>query len=408
MYDYQIDVPHYLHGDPVRIEQVLTNIINNAVKFTEQGQIVLTVSTGNMQCMNDEVNIVIQLADTGIGIPQHKLTTIFDSFTQADASTTRKFGGSGLGLSISKQLVDIMHGKIWAESELTKGTTFFVDLPLKRAQDKHIHPLEIRPDYTNKRGLIIDPNATKSKILGTLLENWHFKIFTVQSGYEALELLSKQQFDIVFFDENTTDIDQDEFVAHFIKNKFADSKIVLTSKISSIDYTNKYCFGNLNQPIRRVELLTLLNRAFSDIAETTALIEKKIDKAFPATKILLAEDNQVNRMVVQQMMKRLGGEVIIARDGVEAVEQMSLHNDFDLILMDVQMPRMDGIEATKAIRTLDIGVQIPIIALTANVMSDTRDICLGSGMNDFITKPVKLDDLRNVMEKWIKVKSEKI
>ncbi len=400
--DVADDVPNYVKGDALRLRQVVLNLVNNAVKFTDCGEVVLGASV-----QGDLIRISVR--DTGIGIPADKQKHIFEPFCQADSTTTRKFGGTGLGLTISTQLVGLMGGQIWLESEPGTGTTVFFTVGLQPA----LAPTEL-PQLPCPKGLSIlavDDNATNRRILQKQLESWGAVPVMAASGAEALQLVrvAEQPFSLIITDCHMPEMDGFQFVAELTGdwNCYRNRVLMLSSASSSGDSMHCQRIGVARHVVKPVKAEDLLNaiRQTLDNADALSNLNSAIqDAAPPATtppgyplRILLAEDNVVNRHVGVHLLKRLGHTVTVATNGVEAVDlwQPGL---FDLILMDVQMPGMDGFEATTAIRAR--GGRLPIIALTAHVMAGDRERCLQNGMDGYLQKPIQPKELNALLSAY--------
>jgi len=406
-------VPTYHYGDPGRVRQVLINLIGNSLKFTEKGYISVICSLKE----ETEGTSILQFAvrDTGIGIKKQVQTKLFDKFTQADGSTTRKYGGTGLGLAICKQLVELMGGEISIDSEFGKGTTFTFTLELKKSSTKH--------DYTklgslkDAKILVIDDNDTNLEIMKTLLTHWNVKFALANSGQKGIALLRSEKkankpFNIVLMDMQMPGMDG-LTAGKIIKedSSISDvSLVILTSmaKRGEIDYYNKKGFeAYLTKPIDQSDLYSCLAQlmGYSVQPTTNKILTKYSVKKFMqfVGKVLVVEDNKINVLVAKATMKRFGLNIDIASNGVEAIDMLK-RKSYDLVLMDMQMPVMDGIEATKRVRNLESGVKnkdIPIIAMTANAQKEDKDKCLASGMNDYISKPIIIEQLGQILDKWL-------
>ena len=395
--DVDDSVPKYVRGDSLRLRQVVLNLINNAVKFTDHGEIVLSASV-------QDGLVQLSVRDTGIGIPVDKQKHIFEPFCQADGTTTRKFGGTGLGLSISTQLVTLMGGQIWLESEPGTGTTVYFTIHFGPASA--IPPIQAEglPGPEGMPILVVDDNATNRRILERQLQRWGAVPVLAASGHEALELLTgaAQPFGLIITDCHMPEMDGFQFTVE-LQNRwtcYGNRVLMLSSANSSGDAAHCQRIGvtrHVVKPVRGPELLDAIRHMISDADALTNL-----DRAVRATarperslperplRILLAEDNLVNQRVAQRMLERLGHSVTVAATGVEAVERWR-PGLFDLILMDVQMPEMDGFEATAAIRAK--GGNTPIVALTAHAMAGDRERCLQNGMDGYLQKPIQPKEL---------------
>jgi CheY-like chemotaxis protein len=410
---YQIDfnLPRYVIGDSLRLKQVIINLINNAIKFTSKGEVFIKVFLS--QAVSDNgLEIGFSVKDTGIGIPEDKLSTLFKAFSQVDSSTTRKYGGSGLGLIISERLVKLMGGNVWVESKLGEGSTFNFTIQAK-ASNKLTPETPLMPGIANiagKRVLVVDDNKTNLVILKTQLEHWKLDTVTCSSAKEALEILSvDKNFNLVISDMEMPVMDGTG-LAKAIKESPVPVPVIMLSSIG--DTSRKKYPGLFSavliKPVKQNQLLRSLYAELGDRKEAMPVEEKQsnvLSVDFAAQyqmDILVAEDNPVNQMLIQRILLKLGYQTNLAQNGREALEMISAKS-YDVILMDVQMPEMDGFEATKNIRSLDIG-QPYIVAMTANALAEDRDICLSQGMDNYISKPMKLETLVSVLKEAYSIK----
>jgi PAS domain S-box-containing protein len=413
--DISQDVPDAVQGDPTRLRQVVVNLIGNAVKFTHAGEVALNVAPG--QSKSGQPVLQFTVTDTGIGIPPEKLKTIFDPFTQADTSTTRKYGGTGLGLSISIRLVRLMGGDLWVESEAGQGTKFHFTLPLVRS------PKPVKANSGERvellrgvRVLIVDDNCTNRRILDVTLRRWGMSPKTAESGAEAIEKLlaasaAGEQFDLIISDVLMPEMDGFSFVERVRQEPMLSSAkvMMLTSAGQRGDAARCEGLGisaYATKPVRQRELHDVICRLLGNEAAGQALITTyalaKPRVAKPTFRILVAEDNTVNQKLVQRLLEKRGFCVHIVGNGREAVET-ARQEEFDLILMDVQMPEMDGFEATVELRKREklAGVRTPIIALTAHAMKGDRERCLEVGMDGYLSKPIRSKELAELLESYI-------
>ena len=416
LYDISDEVPRMIKSDLTRIRQVLVNLINNALKFTEKGEILITVQV-KQKTKNGHV-LQFGVKDSGIGIAKNNIKKVFRSFSQADSSTTRKYGGTGLGLTISKNLVELMGGKIWVESELNVGTTFFFTIDAKKAQvtNNKSRLLTVK-GLKGKVALLVDDNLTNLSILKKQCTNWGLKVFAYSQPLKALEAIKKnKQYDIAIIDMQMPKMDGRELSQEI--RKIYDKKklpiIMLTSlgRLASEKDENIYS-AYISKPVRHAQLHRLiiheilkstddgnLKKAefYSDGEKTVREKAKSIKKI----KILLAEDNAINQKVALRMLEKLGLMADVAGNGLEVLQEMEI-KDYDLILMDVQMPEMDGLEASKKVHELFKDreeLRPKIIAMTANAMKEDRDRCFAAGMDDYISKPIKIETIEEVIIKW--------
>lgn len=407
----QIDpnVPPAVLGDPVRLRQILMNLLNNAVKFTEIGEVVLSVSSEEKYWQPGSTGLLtLSVADTGIGIPEDRMDRLFKSFSQVDASTTRRYGGTGLGLVITKKLIELMGGEISVSSKPGEGTTFSFTLPCectalpdRQSRDEQLAAIR------GARILIVDDNRTNRLILSEKLRNWDLKPVAIGIPEEALELLkSDASFDAIIVDYKMPEMNGFEFTeaARKVRGK-STPPMILFSSISPVEenfreHANKLNYAaSITKPAKSSHLLTALMRALSPdalpAANSTTATELITD---PSIRILLVDDNKINQKVGRKILKRLGYSATVVSSGIDAIESCK-SNDYDLILMDIEMPEMDGIAATARIRELLPADRIPYItALTANAMSAERDNYLQSGMDGYLSKPIDISALTETIQ----------
>lgn len=422
-------IPHSLLGDSGRIRQVMTNLINNAIKFTYYGQILIQLKLGKTQ--DDIYFINFSIKDSGIGIPKEKMSTMFTAFTQVDMSTTRRFGGTGLGLSICKELVEMMHGQIGVESEQSKGSNFWFSIPFQIAQSEELDDYSKQKEKLIGRKIVfVENNDVAAAIFGQYLDELKIvnKIVNVPREIDEPNEISNHIFneiskindiEAIFISNNSQSGINAVGIAEKIKSDEKLAKIPLVLMIS-IQEKNKIpqqklsIFSNvILKPIKRARLLFSIFSVFGiDYFNTD---EEEIQKAIAANKeaptekhlrLLLCEDNEVNLKVVSTILKRIGINPDIAENGQEAVNKF-LHVKYDVVLMDCMMPVMDGFQATKKIREIELEQKISkpclILALTANVGEDDKKKCINSGMDDFIPKPIKREILEEMLKKWQKI-----
>jgi PAS domain S-box-containing protein len=439
----QIDpaVPSYLKGDPGRLRQIITNLVGNAVKFTRQGEVVISTELQSEQ--DGWVTIRCAVRDSGIGIPESRLAAIFAPFTQADSSTTRKYGGTGLGLAICKQLTEMMGGEIGVTSEEGKGSTFWFTARFEKQTAEAVHHLASlrsavhqRPDLTESRILVVDDNATNRKLLMTLLKHWGCRYELAVDGESGLAQLvdaakTGDPFRIALLDQEMPGMDGTELGRRIKSDPQLSTTIMVmitslgqrgdAGKLEEIGFA-----GYLTKPVRQAQLYDCLELVLAKNGAThgTAQLAGKMVQPSPkgivtrhavaesgrsGIRILLAEDNVINQKVAQHMLKTLGYKADVVADGREALRALELIN-YDLVLMDCQMPEMDGFEATTLIRCETSPVlnhRVPIIAMTANAMKGDREKCLEVGMDDYLAKPVKKEELAEVIERWF-INSERV
>jgi PAS domain S-box-containing protein len=409
--DLPPDVPDLVVADPVRVRQVLTNLVGNAIKFTERGEVV--VKAALLSSDHDNFRVRFAVTDTGIGIPANKLGSIFDAFTQADGSTTRRFGGTGLGLTICARLVGLMGGRIWAESEPGKGSTFHFEIDLQRARGSIERRVPLPPNLNGLPVLVVDDNATNRRVLADTLKLWGAAPTCVDSGPAALEELRRaagaRRFVAVLLDAMMPDMDGFEVARRVTADPVITGTplVMLTSADGQGDAAKSRQVGitaYLVKPVKPNELkLALASVVPVEALPLTSTPAPTVTPAprVPKLRILVAEDNPVNQRVAIRLLEKGGHAVTLANHGKEAVDAVE-RAAFDLILMDVQMPEMDGFEATQVIRQreADTGKHIPIVAMTAHAMKGDRERCLAAGMDDYLAKPVQRSELERVLS-WV-------
>ena len=412
-------LPFYVKGDPVRIRQVLVNLIGNAVKFTHHGDIVVSVRPDEETATHVVIRCTVR--DTGIGIPPESISSIFKPFIQADGSTVRKYGGTGLGLSISNYLVHKMGGSIVVESQPGKGSVFSFDIMLEK-QDKSPEIIRL---YGNgaARILVINSNDNAREMLCDLLDSWHCQCTTTTDMETGLALINSkrnsqhtaQSFDTIILDVNIQLTSGDD-VAQFLSTVYAINPCPIIMLASTVRYGeikkrfDTKVFKLLQKPVRRAELFSSLNDALSathrvhEYPDVPHSITKQTEKAAAKTfKILLVEDSPVNQIVAMSMLKKLGLFPDVAPSGKDALDALR-NKTYDLVFMDCQMPEMDGYETTSIIRNnpaLCDTPDVPIVAMTAHAMVGDREKCINAGMNDYISKPIRKADLETILAKYL-------
>ena len=418
--DFEENLPRFIWADEVRLKQVLVNLLSNAVKFTEQGEVKLSIKL-NEELANNEAILHFRVSDTGVGIHPDKLDQIFRAFTQEDGSITKKYGGTGLGLTISNRLLGLKDSKLMVESEHGKGSSFYFNIKLKVERDQFDDQLL----DGIKRILVVDDNDSNRQILKRMLELKDIEVDEADSGLSALLMLQKNaEYDVIIMDYHMPVMDGIETIRKMkdgIINKkdLEDQPIVMLYSSSDSERLQAECDvleiqSRLVKPIKMQEMYHVLAKLKSEnldkmvekTSETTieTAQKKKCDKSFT---FLIAEDNEINLYLTKILVKQLCPDSTIyeANDGVEAVELFFTKHP-DLVLMDLQMPNMNGFDATKAIRKDEKGRAVPIVALTAGNMSGEKEKCLAAGMDDFMVKPLLKDDLYTMFQKWLNPANE--
>ncbi len=408
------DVPDALVGDPSRLRQVVLNLAGNAIKFTDRGEIVMNVA--READLDDDVVLHFALRDTGIGVPAEKLDKIFLPFEQADASTTRKYGGTGLGLAISTRLVQLMGGRVWAESEMGRGSTFHFTARFPLASTS---PPETRTIETvfvrNTRVLIVDDNATTRLILGEILRNWGMLPTAVPGADDALAALHKarqsdEPYRLVLCDAEMPGTDGFALVQRMKADPELEQTLVVmlttgTHPGELLLCTELGVAGHLLKPVKQSELFDAIGLALGISApeDSGSLKGAGAGQPLPPLRILLGEDSVVNQKLAVAILEKQGHSVVVARDGKEVISALERER-FDCLLMDVQMPEMDGLEATAVIRAKEQaqGGHIPIIAMTAHAMTGDRESCLAAGMDDYVSKPIRTEQLFTALARAIR------
>jgi CheY-like chemotaxis protein len=416
-------VQEVARGDSNRLRQILVNLLGNAIKFTSHGEVALSVHVDAEK--GDERTLHFTVSDSGIGIPREKLDSIFQPFAQADNSTTRKFGGTGLGLTISKRLVELMGGEIWVESEVGRGTQFHFTAALK-VSDKPIEMVEVAaPEILEDvKVLVVDDNRTNRRILEGMLKRWGMKPTSVESGKDALERLScakneGQPYALVLTDMHMPEMDGFSLVEQIRQNPELSTATImmLTSAGHRGDGArcqNLKVAAYLLKPIRQSELRKAVAQVLgAQVQQATIRLVTRYsltDAREPSTSlvVLVAEDNAVNQLLVTRLLEKRGHRVVMTGNGREALEALA-RDRYDLVLMDVQMPEMDGLEATAALRASEKNeggmVHQPVVALTAHAMKGDRERCRAVGMDDYLTKPIRAQELDDILEKYLALRA---
>lgn len=411
------EVPDYYYGDALRLGQVLLNLVGNSIKFTDRGHIYVNVKLVSQK--DNETFLEFSVEDTGIGLSESQAERLFQSFAQADASVTRKFGGTGLGLSISKHFVELMKGCIWVESKLNEGSTFYFRICLRQINKELVDILQ-ETKQRSRRILIIDPDKNAIKSTAEALQKIHFIPEFTTDETKALDKLANSSDEfygcIIIADDSPSALTS--FPKSVKANTIAPPLLMLTTE-NIAKYDNDETIGTsdyvclLSKPITEQTLIdnvvavyetsaapTLTERYLTDSCIKEDVTNSK--EALNGKHVLLVEDNEINQLVAEHMLLKAGMKVVIANNGEEALEQLSAHNSgFDIILMDIQMPAMDGHTATQIIRATKAFSHIPIIAMTAHAFDSEKQRCIASGMNDHISKPINPEIVYSTMSKWL-------
>ena len=416
--NYQIDpeVPSQIIGDYKRLQQILINLVENAVKFTQNGEVFIKVTLVS-EAEEDKVNLGFKVQDNGSGMPAEKLQQLFNPALPVDYSTKTKEIGKGFGLLICKRLIERMGGKISVESAVNKGSVFSFNIITQPSP-------QVTSDFANnnmmmgfegRQVLVVDDNINSGKILNYRMEQWKLLPVIANSGKQALEILSQVSVDLVIVDLLMPEMDGIQ-LCQTIRLLYPKTPVILLNQVHDERYKEHAGIFNaiLDKPVRYQKLFDTILTEFRHTGETAGnkvtlnQVSDNFSKQYPL-RILVAEDNPVNQKWIKKILNKIGYECEIVENGKVVLERVS-HDHFDLILMDVQMPEMDGMEATRMIRVC-LETQPVIIAMTANVMQGDREECMQSGMNDYISKPVELNELLGMLEKWalsIKDKKERI
>jgi len=425
--DIEPTLPDKLIGDPVRLRQVIINLVGNAIKFTSKGEVVLSVKM--LKRHADSVVFHFAVCDTGIGIPADKLSVIFEAFSQADGSITRKYGGTGLGLTISTRLVQLMQGKLTAESIPDKGSLFHFTATFGLGRDD---PSSQRPQASflkTRRVLLVDANITSRRILSNMLLHWQMEPVIVNTVHEAANIFAESQakeqpFHYVLLVAQIPDDLEGLTIAQFTENRMITKEtmviLMFSPSTSKRDILSQHSCppmcAYLNKPVAQSELLYALLKPLENGPIHIPIVEQDfsgeppllITQGKPKQRILLAEDNIVNQKLAIRLLERFGYAVTLAENGRKAVEA-AREQRFDLILMDVQMPEMGGFEATTLIRDYEKQQNLghtPIVAMTAHAIQGYREKCLEGGMDGYISKPIHAESLKQTIESFLNISKD--
>lgn len=404
------DVPELLFGDMARIRQILMNIANNAVKFTEHGEVMINVEVKEQD--DQAVTLVFEVRDTGIGIHKAMQTSIFESFIQVDASSNRRYGGTGLGLTIVKELVSLMDGRVWLDSAPGEGSQFWVELKLPI---KQLSTTDLSDNYLEGRYiLVVEDQVTNQRILRNYLKAWKAKAIIANNGMEALQMLRNslalnEPFAAILLERHLPEMDGKTLARSIRTDRHYDRLPLIMMSLTELDKAAQKEHGVnacLTTPIKLKALKTLLTQQIRQQAtepnpQLAAIATVANREHTPA--ILLAEDNPINALIASTMLEDLPYRIDHVTNGKEAFQKAS-HYPYHLILMDINMPDMDGFMTTQAIREweqVNTLYNTPIIALTANALTDDREKCLAAGLNDYLAKPVKKEELLKTVSHWL-------
>ena len=405
LYDISSKIPEFLIGDPLRLSQILVNLLNNAAKFTENGEIEVIAEI--LEQNRDRVQISFTVRDTGIGMTQEQIAGLFQAFSQADGSTTRKYGGTGLGLAISKRLVEIMGGQISVESEIGKGSTFIFTIWFGISKEVIRQSNNLPEQITALRVLVVDDNEAAREILTRFLHDIHCNVETAASGKEAIALAQQKPFDLILMDWIMPEMDGIETARLILGDATPKPHVVIVTSFNSENVrkksTNIRIDGILTKPVTRSALVDTLMKFYglcmnSPMPDHDTVLEH--DYGLAGTYILLAEDNEINQQIAIELLEGMGAHVDLANNGTEAVLLVE-NGHYDAVLMDIQMPVMDGYEAARTIRANPRFAQLPIIAMTAHAMVSDRMKAREAGMNDHIAKPINVREMFTTMARWI-------
>ena len=410
------DIPSRVKGDPTRLRQVLVNLVGNAIKFTSQGEIVIRAMVEDKT--EENTRLLFSITDTGIGIPQDRQKAIFERFVQVDSSSTRKYGGSGLGLAISANLVKLMGGEIGVQSESGQGSTFWFTITTYKPSEEGTRPLVIPTDIKNLPVLVVDDNKTNRSILSKISTGFGCEVTQATSGQQALTILRNSQvrgkpFRLVLLDMQMPDMNGEQVLQEIKTDPDLrkTSVIILTSmghRGDAARLESLGCAGYLLKPVRQKELFNTImavmgQQQVADKNSTASIITRHMleEVNFSENIILLAEDNAINQKLALRLLQKVGYTVDVVETGAQALEAVQKKH-YSLILMDVQMPEMDGYEATTKIRALPgDNSRTPIVAMTAHAMASDRDKCLAVGMNDYLSKPLNVEEVLKVVRKYV-------
>jgi PAS domain S-box-containing protein len=418
IYNFNRGTPIVISGDVTRLRQILINLIGNAIKFTKEGEVFVSVSAEMLE--QNRYNLRFTVEDTGIGIPKEKMDRLFKPFSQVDSSTSRKYGGTGLGLVISKKLVEKMGGSISVDSDEGKGTTFYFDLITVAVEDvSNFYQYAPLPIFENKRILFLVENQTRLDVLEEQFKFWGMlPIHRINSLEELYSMINSENIDVILMDIQYSKVNI-RLIKLLKEGEAKQIPVIIFSQmgkhIDGINNMDENFLRILNKPVRWKSLHQTLAKFFGAGIETAQSDkEKRSEDIFVSPpkdsqlSILLVEDHIVNQKVALKILEKLGYKADVANDGLEAVESAKL-KDYDLIFMDLLMPKLSGIDAAKMILEIFEGKKIPkIIAMTADTIMNDREACLNAGMSDLLNKPIRVEYLRSVLDKWKKIISDEV
>jgi signal transduction histidine kinase/CheY-like chemotaxis protein len=408
MVDVKPDVPDVLMGDPVRLRQVLVNLVGNAVKFTHAGEVIIRVESEAP--LDDPVSLHIQVIDTGVGIEEAKQSAIFKAFTQGDGSTTRRYGGTGLGLTISAQLVSLMGGRMWVDSEIARGSRFHVLLTLPGSTRRSAALPRWCGDAAGIAALVIDDNQTNLQILAGMLSPQGIEVSTAGCAADARSIAARfpGTFTLIVVDTVLTDANGLELVTDLRELPSCSSAgvIILTTVQGRKDDDARLLLADARYVVKPVGHQALIRAVRDTLGSRPSADRTSVEPQLPVlpthqtVRVLIADDSLVNQKLITHLLRDRGHEVVVVNTGRQAVEEVTRGN-FDLVLMDLQMPEMDGLEATAAIRARErlTHLRVPIVALTAHAMAGDRERCIDAQMDDYLAKPIKAGELFEVIDR---------
>ncbi len=414
LFNVQEGIPVSLRGDPLRLGQILINLANNAIKFTGSGHVLISVElrSRRRQKGRERGHFKFSVKDTGIGIKKEQKARLFQSFSQADASVTRKYGGTGLGLAISKKIAGLMGGDLDFRSRYGKGSTFFFTLPIAIRQESDGDHYKQIPDLRGSKVLIVDDQEVSLEVLCSYMESMGFRVTTAQSGHEALGILESSRnepFKTIIMDWKMPGLDGFETISMMKKGGLVDSSsmIVMVSAYSADEIKGRAApldiGGYLTKPVTQSRLFDTLMNIYGGkpgVQRGKRIENAGTDVLFEGRKVLLVEDNAINQQVAMELMESAGLKVDAASNGKEAIEMLG-KGQYACVLMDIQMPVMDGFEATRVIRGIDKYKDLPVIAMTAHAMAGDRERCLEAGMNDHTPKPIDPEKFFKTLRRWL-------